>query len=233
MKHLTSLLLFLFLATGLSAQVNDRLRAVLATEDAAVWQQNLRYLQRQPLSAYDGEAKAMILKILARPQVQGFPEYLLLAGFVSGEEALASLSPEVERTSIVNRYLGLAKIRGGNEERLTNLMKNVRQIELSDDFVYDVVPLLVYTRQREVFDYLWELIDSRNQACTTADAESTGRIDCAYRIVEYLGRAIEGFPVEVDEDHNLVTDDYAAALAEIRRWYAANRETYVINVNTY
>lgn len=99
--------------------------------------------------------------------------------------------------------------------------------------MYTVVPLLVYTRDRKIFDYLWELVVTQNLNCHPADAETGGRIDCAYRIVEYLGAAIDNFPVKIDEDHNLVTNDYAGALAEIRRWYAANRSSYTILTDTY
>ena len=232
MKHLI-LLLSLLLSGWLCGQVNDRLRALTDTDDATVWRQNLRYLERQPRTAFDGESRAILQQLLAGPQEQRFPKLFLLAGFIGDEQTLAGLTPDEGWSKQAKRYLGLARIRTGNAERRANLLKNVRRIELGDDFVYDVVPLLVYTRQREVFDYLWELVNTRNQACGTADAESTGRIDCGYRIVEYLAGAIVDFPVAVDDDFTLLTDDYEAALAEIRRWYAANRDTYVIDTNTY
>lgn len=233
MLRVTTCLFCCLLAAALFGQPNTALRTLLDTDDAATWRTQLTYLQGQPLGNFDGESRDLLSDVLTRPEVQNHPEIVRLAGFVGVPITREQLHPEVKLTKSLKQHLKLASVRLGDEERRANLLENVRRYETSDDFVYTVVPLLVYTRQREVLDFLWELVMVDDNRCTTADAESNGRIPCAYRVVEYLGPAIVDFPVGVDDDHSLMTDDYEAALAEIRRWYTAHRTDYRINTETY
>ena len=228
------LLLMLFCGFGplLSAQAGALLReAQSATSDRQT--EIVRELQALDRDAYDAEAESALSQLLATEALVEQEAYILLAGFLGRADLLAVVPEADRREKSIKRAINLAKVRAGDEGRRDNLLKNLRRIAVNDEFVYAVVPLLVYTRDRAVFKYLWELVITENMTCTPADAELKGRIDCAYRIVEHLGTAIEDFPVKIDEDHNLITTDYAAALAEIRRWYAAHTKDYVITTNTY
>ena len=44
-------------------------------------------------------------------------------------------------------------------------MKNVRQLEVDDPFVQEIVPMMVYNRQRPQIDYLLELTVSDMKNC--------------------------------------------------------------------
>jgi len=232
-KKFWLLALFLcLLTTLLPAQAFPLLReAQTASSDRQ--DEILFELQALDRDAYDVEAEAALSQLLATESLVNQEEYIKIAGFLGRLDLLSVVPEEDRQEKSVKRAISLAKVRAGDEERRDNLMKNLRRIEVNDEFIYAVVPLLVYTRDRTVFNYLWELVITENMNCSPADAETSGRIDCAYRIVEYLGTAIADFPVEIDEDHNLITKDYAAALTEIRRWYAAHSEDYVITINTY
>ncbi|MEO0734940.1 MAG: hypothetical protein AAFZ52_19035, partial [Bacteroidota bacterium] len=140
--------------------------------------------------------------------------------------------PPPEATS-AKRARNLALVRTGDAAKTANLLKNVRRYPVNDEFIYTVVPLLTYTRNRKVIDYLWQQALTENTACTPADAETSGRIDCAYRIVEFLAPIIPDFPVKHDDSGILLVADYSAALAEIRRWYAAHTTDYLIDRTTF
>ncbi|MFT6129287.1 MAG: hypothetical protein ACJATN_001009 [Neolewinella sp.] len=228
--------LLLLLLCGFGSLLSAQAGALLREAQSATSKRQteiVRELQALDRNAYDAEAESALRQLLATEALVNQEEYIMIAGFL-GRADLLAVVPEIDRREKpIKRAISLAKVRAGDEERRDNLMKNLRRIDVNDEFVYAVVPLLVYTRDRAVFKYLWELVITENMTCTPADAETEGRIDCAYRIVEYLGTAIEGFPVKIDEDHNLITKDYAAALAEIRRWYAAHTKDYVITTNTY
>lgn len=232
-RKIVLLLLLVFGFTPfLSAQAGALLReALVASGDR---QRAIAHeLEALDITAYDEEAEVALGQLLATEALPEQETFIKLAGFL-GRVDLLTLVPETDQeVKSVKRAINLAKVRAGDTERRDNLLKNLRRLEVNDEFVYAVVPLLVYTRDRAVFKYLWELVITENTGCSPADAEASGQIDCAYRIVEYLGTAIADFPVPIDEDYNLLTDDYAAALVEIRRWYAAHVKDYLIITNTY
>lgn len=216
----------------LSAQAGTLLREA-QTATSSRQTEIVDELQALNRDAYDAEAEMALSQLLATEALVNQEDYIMIAGFLSRADLLALVPEDDRQEASVKRAINLAKVRAGDEERRDNLLKNLRRIDVNDEFVYAVVPLLVYTRDRAVFKYLWELVITENMSCTPSDAELEGRIDCAYRIVEYLGTAIADFPVKIDEDNNLITTDYAVALAEIRRWYAAHNKDYVIITNTY
>ena len=217
---------------GLRAQAGALL-AEVTTATSERQDEIIRKLKTLDRSAFDVEAERALGQLLAVEALRNQEDYILLAGFLQRADLLELVPEEDRSVRAVRRSINLAKVRAGNEERRDNLLKNLRRLDVNDEFVYEVVPLLVYTRDREIFRFLWELVITESKTCTPPDAEMSGRIDCAYRIVEYLGTAVAGFPVKIDEDHNLITPDYAAALAEIRRWYAAHVKDYEILTNTY
>lgn len=132
-----------------------------------------------------------------------------------------------------SQSINLALVRAGNPGKRENLLKNINDYPVNDDFVFTVIPLLTYTRQREIIDFLWQQVTTENMNCKPADAETKGRIDCAFRIVEFLAPIIEDFPIKFDEEGNLLTNDYTKALAEIRRWYAVHSQDYRIITKTF
>lgn len=229
-----TLLLCLFLPVFGQAQASALLSEA-GTADAARQSAIAYELTKLPVSAYEPEAPDFLARLLAREELGDAATFVKLAGFMQREDLLDELSEQLRERKDVRRAANLARVRCGNTTKRDNLLKNLREIRVNDEFVYTVVPLLVYTRDRAVLDYLWELTITENKNCHPADADtgSSGRIDCAYRIVEYLGSAIDDFPVAIDDDYNLLTSDYAGALAEIRRWYAANRADYTIDTDTY
>lgn len=229
-----ALLLCFFLPTFGQAQASDLLREA-QTADAARQSAIAYELTRLPVSGYESEAPDLLARLLALEELGDAATYVKLTGFLQREDLLDMLSEQLRERKDVRRAANLARVRCGNTSKRDNLLKNLREIRVDDEFVYTVIPLLVYTRDRAVLNYLWELTITENKNCHPADADtgSAGRIDCAYRIVEYLGTAIDDFPVAIDDDYNLLTSDYAGALAEIRRWYAANRADYTIDTDTY
>lgn len=226
-------LCFLLPYWGLQSQsLNQRLEAVLVGEKVNA-DREFSVLTRAKAEEFDETSKSLLLQIVASENIINQADYILLAGFLYGEELLPFVPATARKSAAVRRAINLAKVRAGNEERTANLLKNVARIPLNDDFVYTVTPMLIYTRQRAVLDYLLELVMISNSNCTPGDAETSGRIDCGYRLIEYLAVAIAEFPVAVDEDGDLLDNDYAAALIKVREWIALNKPYYTILTNTY
>lgn len=191
-----------------------------------------RELKAFPRQAFTSAAEAQLDRLLSKELLGGKKDYILLAGFLGASTPVDALARQ-SLSSAEKQAINLARVRMGNDAKRANLLKNIARYPVDDEFVYTVVPLLVYTRQREVIDFIWQQVVTENLACSPADAETGGRIDCAARLVEYLAPIIEDFPIEHDAEGNLLTTDYAKAIAEIRRWYAVHSADYRIITDTY
>jgi len=216
----TFLLLLLSIVGLLQAQPGPLLTEALSATTGRQ-AEIARELKRFPREAFGTDTGKQLSQLLNKELLGGKKDYILLAGFL-GESGLVEELAIQSPPSGLKQAINLARVRTGNEAKRTNLLKNIARYSVNDDFVYTVVPLLVYTRQREVIDFIWQEVVTENLACSPSDAETSGRIDCAARLVEYLAPIIEDFPIEHDAEGNLLTADYAKAIAEIRRWYAVH-----------
>ena len=161
-------------------------------------------------------------------------KFLLTAGFLDLEAALESLRPEFKKRSAARRALNLALTRCGNEQKIESMMKHVREIPVDDEFVYQVVPMLVYTRQRPQMDLLLDIILSDRRACHPAGEHAHGHIRCGFRVIEQVAPVIEDFPVRVNETTgDLAVRDYEQAMEEVRDWIRKNRDSYVLKYDIF
>ncbi|UXP33486.1 hypothetical protein N6H18_05910 [Reichenbachiella agarivorans] len=121
----------------------------------------------------------------------------------------------------------LALCRMGDQASTGYLLLKLSRAPIDDDFVYDFVPGLVYTRNPEIFAYLETIIQSDQANCMSADPDSSQKILCGYRVMEYIAPVIVDFPLPVDEFGELMVADYEQALQEVRVWLDQH-ETYEI-----
>jgi hypothetical protein len=126
--------------------------------------------------------------------------------------------------------LALARMDDGYAQE--SLMSRVRRLPVNDEVVYEVFPDLVYTRNKELIDYLVTVLNSTDANCNSADAEHLARIPCGYRVMEMLAPAVEGYPLKVDASGDIDAKDYVAALQTVRDWFKANPD-YKVNKNKY
>jgi hypothetical protein len=118
----------------------------------------------------------------------------------------------------------VALARMGDKDAIRYLRNKLQRALIDDDFVYEILPDLIYTRQTEVFRFLEALIHNTEKNCHSADPDSGQKIECAYRVAEAIAPAIVGFPFSVDPSGDLNTANYPEALASIRTWLLRNHE---------
>jgi hypothetical protein len=94
--------------------------------------------------------------------------------------------------------------------------------------VYQIFPDLVYTRQRPIFEMLIVALNSDVRNCQSANAENLTKIPCAYRIMEMIAPAIEGFPYKLDESGDIDAENYQEALITVRDWFKGNRDYKIL-----
>jgi hypothetical protein len=125
----------------------------------------------------------------------------------------------------------IALARMGDAVALHEIISYAKKLPVSDVIVYEVFPDLVYTRQREAIDYVIEVMHHNAKNCTSVEAEREVPIVCGYRIIEQLAPAIEDYPLTVNEQGDVVTDDYENALTMVKQWCKANKDYTILRDN--
>ena len=125
----------------------------------------------------------------------------------------------------------LALSRMGDATASQDILKRVKKAGINDDVVYDLFPDLIYTRNKELFAYLIEVLHSDEKNCTSA-GENVSKIPCAYRVMEMLAPIIKDYPLTLDASGDVNTKDYAAALQTVRTWFKQHPNYTILN-DTY
>lgn len=160
-------------------------------------------------------------------------KWIELAGFLQLSEPLAALKTTYKDDKYLRKSVGMALVRSGDEQKLESLMTSINELEVNDDFIYGAVPLLVYARQKQPTDLLFDIILSDEKNCTPNGPDVEGNILCAYRVMEEIAPYIQDFPVEVGMSGDLKVKDYKKALKTVRTWIQTHKEDYKLIVDKY
>jgi hypothetical protein len=157
-----------------------------------------------------------------------------LAGYLQLEDHRNTINDILRTSKLVSLKWSarVALARMGDQASIAYIRNKLGTAVINDDFVYDVAPDLVYTRQKEIFRFLEKVIQSDEKACDSPDPDSNLKMECGYRVMEAITIAIEGFPYQIDESGSLETDNYKTALENIRQWFIQNPD-YKISQNTF
>ena len=166
---------------------------------------------------------------LLKQEIPHKDQLVKLAGYLNIKEAQTTIKqlaqPGNNRKTRWAAYLALARM--GEQQELQYIVKTIAAMPLNDDVVYEMVPDLIYTRQKTAFDYLFTIINNDGPSCSSADPDASANMLCGYRTMEYIAPYIKGFPLPVEEGE-LVVDDYKQALETVRSWYAKMQGDYEI-----
>lgn len=193
------------------------------------------FLKNYPKNDYDHRAHQKIRELLyASPSY--YHELIKLAGYINADSTPEILHELILSGIIKNNepywaaQLALARI--GKQPAIEFCMNQLKSMKINDDLIYDYVPDIVYTHQREAIDYLIQLLHSNEKNCESSNAESTEMIVCGYRIMEYLAPIIINFPLKISDSGDIETDNYPEALQKCRDWFIQN-PYYNINNERY
>jgi hypothetical protein len=141
--------------------------------------------------------------------------YLEIAG--AKEKISKMLIQPMSPTRKWNARLALARL--GDEQAADFILEKIDAISIDDQFVDSLVPGLVFTRNHKIFKRLEAALQSDSNFCASANPNSDKQILCAYRILESITPAIVNFPLKVDEEGDLLVDNYQSALTTARQWF--------------
>lgn len=196
--------------------------------------QAIRYLRSFEIADFSITTKDTLVNIFKRKSPH-FDHLIKLIGYLQITQvrddlralAQSGATPRNERWAAL-----LALARMGDTYAIDDIIARVRRFPVNDEVVYQIFPDLVYTRQRPLFDILITALNSDEKNCETANPNNTTKISCAYRIMEMIAPAVEGYPYKTDESGDIVTDNYEEALTTIREWFRNNSQ-YTLSTNSY
>jgi hypothetical protein len=159
-------------------------------------------------------------------------ELVLLAGFIGHPACRATLeglaySPAPNRRRL-QWHANLALSRMGDNSAMSWCLSQIDRIGINDDVTYELLPGLVYTRQRRMFEYLITVLNSDEKLCTSSNPDSDESILCGYRVMEYLAPVVGGYPLKQHPSGDIDTRDYHKALLSVREWFAKRNGNYEI-----
>lgn len=179
------------------------------------------YLQGFRKEDYTSVVKDTLLNIFKR-RPPHLKEYIKLIGFLELTQTRDDLRALAQQgnASRQDRWAALlALARMGDNYATGDVIKRINRLPVNDEVVYQIYPDLVYTRQKEIIAMLIDQLNSDARNCESADAERPANIPCAYRVMEMLAPAIEGYPVKLDASGDIDAKDYTAALQKVRTWF--------------
>jgi hypothetical protein len=192
----------------------------------------LRYLRYFKPVDFDTEARIKLGQ-MARENGPHYDMLVRLTGFVGIKDLMYDYSEMLSQKNFTNKkivwalHLTLARL--GNTEEQTYCINKIRQIPVSDDVVYDLLPDLAYTQNKEAFDYMLDVINSDEKNCYSSNPDSDAKIICAYRVIAIVAPYINNFPVKTDKAGDIIASDYPQMLTDVRQWIATNKQTYTLN----
>ena len=207
----------------------NRLAKGIPDADGGLTGQLLGYLQSFSVADFDSESRSLIAGRLKNPNMPHYDALVLLAGFIGvGNNELLALyrNPDLPVRKKWNIALALARM--GNDEQTAWCVQKVKKAPVNSGLVANVLPDLIYTRQKAAIDYCVELLFSDEKLCSSPNPDLSERIPCAYRIIEMLAPVIENFPVKVNPSVGLESDDYPKTLQMVREWFKKNSD-YKLN----
>lgn len=162
-------------------------------------------------------------------------ELIKIAGYLN----LKNIENQLHEYALVEKkidvrwaaYLALARM---GDERYTNRVVNaVRKQGINDDVVYELIPDLIYTRQKPCIDLAVEILFDEKKNCRSSDPDNPVKMQCGYRVMEYLAPVISDFPFKVRTSGDIDTDNYEKALVVAREWFLKKGNSYSVIDNSY
>jgi len=205
-------------------KVVNMLLASCYDSEAIVVGKSIHFLKLFPKAAFTIGAKSEIDSLLYAIRFYKNDLYRLAAMVqTAGVQRIlkAKLAKVSNKTEKWNIYLALA--RTGDKYAADYLLYWVKRLPVANDFVYDILPGMLFTKQKVLYDYLLQLVLSDACKCTSGNPDSNRKINCAYYIIEELAYSIEDFPLALNEFEELAGELNAKSLETVRKWYAKNK----------
>jgi hypothetical protein len=199
-------------------------------KDAGIVGSNLKNLATFKPAVFDSEMKYMLSEMAKKPHSH-YQMLIKICGWLEIKDLGYNFRQMLTDKKINSRdrwAMRIAMARMGEADMIDYCLQKIKTTKVNDDVIYDLVPDMIYTRQKPMFDYLLQIIESDEKNCGSANPDSDVKMVCGFHIIELISPYIENFPAKVRASGDLDTRDYDKTLLDVRNWIKQNRETYVI-----
>ncbi len=185
---------------------------------------------------FNEEAKDSLKRVL-REQKSYLDRIIKIVAFVGLSDQIEYLKSNLQNgiyksnKEVWAAHLALARLEVENE--VDFCVDMVKKQTVNDDLIYELVPDLIYIRNKKAINYLNLILQDKSKKCYSSNPENPVNIACGYRVMEFLAPIIIDFPLEVDSTGDLIADDYEEALKITRDWLNENIDRLDINRNSY
>lgn len=194
----------------------------------------LEYLKDYNADDFNAAARQEIAETLQNGSAH-YSELIKIAGYVNSANLLnqlTALSTVDSLSAEVKWSIKLAQARTGDANAIRFIMNRIERYPVNDRFMYQILPSVLYLKNKQIADLLSEIILSDEKSCESADMEQDQSIICGYQAMQYLGKMVDEFPIAVDSDGYPETDDYESALQTIRDWLKTDPD-FIFDKSTY
>lgn len=191
--------------------------------DKGIVGQNINYLQQFSKDNFDEKALIVIENLISNKKIAHYKQLVLLAGFAgAGKEILYQkfLDKEIQKQD--KSYIAFALARMGDKEAIEYCLKILKKQKVSDAVTDYLVPLAIYTRQKEVMKFCEEILFLDKKLCHSPNPDYSGKMLCGYKVLELMAPVIEGFPIKTDATGTIMERSYEDALKDARLWIKEN-----------
>jgi hypothetical protein len=195
-----------------------------------------KYLPKFQKDDFNTLAKDSLASYIRRG-VYYLDNILMIAGYVN----LTNSKPDIRNVLVFPRQSDkvqwaahIALSRMGDSTETAYCIRVVQSKQMNNTIVYNLVPGLIYTRQKVAFDYLITILNSEEKNCNSSNPDNDSRILCGYRVMEFLAPVIKDFPLQTIPGVNQIkTNNYDAALETARKWFKNKAGNYEILNDKY
>ena len=208
--------------------VEDLLRSCDDSSSIVVqnaWQELTKFDKKY----FTEESKRMLEHIIDNGKF--FSEKFFMIGGYVGSENMVSILKNRRALCEKNQqwYVDLALCRLNDNSSVQAVLSRLSKIKPSLDFVDLLLPDLLYTRQRQIYDWIINDAMTDECKCVSRSPVSERQIPCAYYIMYEIADYIEDFPIDRDEDGEKDDDFSKSDIKNMRTWLGANLNYRIID----
>jgi hypothetical protein len=188
----------------------------------------LQQYKKEDFNVVARDSLATIIKrgVNALDQVFMIAGYIHLTGSIPDMKS-ALANPKINDKTKWAAHLALSRM--GDEAETEYCIRVIKSKNMGNAIVYNMVPGLIYTRQKAAFDYLVTILNSDDKDCMSSNPDNPSQIVCGYRVMEFLAPVIKDFPLKTIKGVNQIkTDNYQKALETARTWFKEHANGYEI-----
>jgi hypothetical protein len=199
-------------------------------KDAGIVGANLKNLTTFEPDIFDAEMKYILSEMVKKPH-SNYQMLIKICGWLEIKDLNYNFRQMLTDKKINARdrwAMRIAMARMGETDMIDYCLQKIKNTKFDDNVIYELVPDMIYTRQKPMFDYLFQIIESDDKNCGSANPDSDVKMVCGFSVIEIIATYIENFPVKIRASGDIDAKDYDKTLLDVRNWIKQNRETYGI-----